>query len=237
MSPLETLIWDMDMEPQPARDLLGRFLFSGDDVYRPMRTLSGGEKNKMSLAKLTQLNPNLLVLDEPTNHLDMASREALANVLKQFSGTLILISHDRWLLSQVTDQTLDIRKSGPVVFPGSYPEYRRRLEAPGTTHSKSRQSGSGSHAVVVAEPPKVILSPRERSKEIQRLTKLVSDAEQLVGDIESEIKRMEVKLAAVGPTEDVYGLTLQYQAAKERLDGAIAVWEEQARNLEAMGKE
>ncbi|HTQ08789.1 MAG TPA: ABC-F family ATP-binding cassette domain-containing protein, partial [Fimbriimonadaceae bacterium] len=123
-SPLDFMVWECDMLPADARNLLGRFLFSGDDVYRPIRTLSGGEKNKLSLARLTHQQPNLLILDEPTNHLDMDSREALAGVLKEFRGTLILISHDRWLLSQVTDHTLDVRRAGPVQFNGSYPEYR-----------------------------------------------------------------------------------------------------------------
>ncbi|HWD39733.1 MAG TPA: ABC-F family ATP-binding cassette domain-containing protein, partial [Fimbriimonas sp.] len=120
LSPLDMMVYELDLKPAEARNLLARFLIMGDDVYRPIHTLSGGEKNKLSLARLTHLNPNLLILDEPTNHLDMDSREALAGVIREFSGTLILISHDRWLLSQVTDHTLDVRKAGVVNYPGSY---------------------------------------------------------------------------------------------------------------------
>ncbi|MGL1664109.1 hypothetical protein ACSTJP_00220, partial [Vibrio parahaemolyticus] len=76
-------------------------------------------KNKLSLARLTRANPNLLILDEPTNHLDMASRDALAEIIRDYKGTLLLVSHDRWLLSQVTDHTLDIRRKGVVSYPGS----------------------------------------------------------------------------------------------------------------------
>jgi ATP-binding cassette subfamily F protein 3 len=228
MSPLDTLVWDLDMEPQPARDLLGRFLFSGDDVYRPVKTLSGGEKNKLSLAKLTQLSPNLLILDEPTNHLDMASREALAKVLKDYKGTLVLVSHDRWLLSQITDNTLDIRKAGPVVFPGSYPDYRQ-WQARGSKQGDVPKKRGG-------EQPKPesasSMSPRELSKEIQRLEKLVAESEEDVAHYEAEIKSIEAKLANVSPSEDVYALTIAYRDAQESLAGAMAAWEEQTLKLE-----
>ncbi|MEZ0327828.1 MAG: ABC-F family ATP-binding cassette domain-containing protein [Fimbriimonas sp.] len=228
MSPLDALVWDLDMEPQPARDLLGRFLFSGDDVYRPVKTLSGGEKNKLSLAKLTHMSPNLLILDEPTNHLDMASREALAKVLRDYKGTLVLVSHDRWLLSQITDNTLDIRKTGPVVFPGSYPEYRQWM----ARGSKQGDVPRKKDLPKESKPP--TLSPRELSKEIQRLEKMVADAEADVAHYESQIKEIELKLSNVSPTEDVYALTLSYRDAQENLAGAMAVWEEQTLQLEQM---
>ena len=131
ISPLDMMVYELDLKPAEARNLLARFLITGDDVYRPIRTLSGGEKNKLSLARLTHLNPNLLVLDEPTNHLDMDSREALAGVINEFTGTLVLISHDRWLLEQVTDHTLDVRRSGVVQYPGSYNDYKNRTERKG----------------------------------------------------------------------------------------------------------
>ncbi|HSI72893.1 MAG TPA: ABC-F family ATP-binding cassette domain-containing protein [Fimbriimonas sp.] len=228
MSPLDTLVWDMDMEPQPARDLLGRFLFSGDDVYRPVKTLSGGEKNKLSLAKLTQLSPNLLILDEPTNHLDMASREALAEVLKQYAGTLILVSHDRWLLSQVTNHTLDIRRGGPIVFPGSYPEYRHwRARGSKPVDLPKKKDGP-------KEDAKPALSPRELSKEIERLERVVREAEDQVSQWEAEIKAIEKRLAHVTPTEDVLALTHAYRDAQESLAGALAGWEEQTVKLEEL---
>jgi ATP-binding cassette subfamily F protein 3 len=227
MSPLDTLVWDLDMEPQPARDLLGRFLFSGDDVYRPIKTLSGGEKNKLSLAKLTQLGPNLLILDEPTNHLDMASREALAGVLADYKGTMILVSHDRWLLSQITDHTLDIRKAGPVVFPGSYPEFRI-WQARGSKPFAEKRSK------VAVPDPEPTMSPRELSKELERMERLVSESEERVTKLEEGIKSIEQKLSTVSPTEDVYALTLDYRDLQEELQGAMAAWEEQTVRVEEL---
>ncbi len=139
MSPIDFLVYDADMLPAEARNLLARFLITGDDVYRPIRTLSGGEKNKLSLARLTRLNPNLLILDEPTNHLDMASRDALAEVLGEYKGALVLVSHDRYLLARVTDHTLDVRRSGPLTYSGSYADYRaRQNSAPKLRRSRCR---------------------------------------------------------------------------------------------------
>lgn len=226
-SPLDTMVYDLDMKPPEARDLLARFLIQGDDVYRPIRTLSGGERNKLSLAKLTQLNPNLLVLDEPTNHLDMASREALAEVLRDYKGSLVLVSHDRWLLGETTDHILDVRSSGPVQFPGGYTDYRSRRDAvtaqPVATKAK-----------VQAEAPKApTLSPRELSKEISRLQKLVAQIEDEIAAHEDEMKALEERLANLPPTADVFALTREHAALQESLDGSMAAWEEAGSELES----
>ncbi len=231
MSPLDYMVWEARMDAGPARDLLGRFLFTGDDVFRPIRSLSGGEKNKLSLAYLTQQNPNLLVLDEPTNHLDIDSREALAEVLKEYRGTLILISHDRWLLSQVTERTLDIRRTGPVIYPGSYPEYRAWLAAPGKTADKARK---GRATATNSEGEEQRLSPREISKEIVRVQKLVDELEELVAQDEFALKRCEETLAHLPTDADVLALTMEHSQLGETLAGRLAAWEEQSLKLESL---
>lgn len=230
-SPLDTLVYDLDMKPPEARNLLARFLISGDDVYRPIRTMSGGEKNKLSLAKLTELNPNLLVLDEPTNHLDMDSREALAEVIAQYKGTLILVSHDRWLLSRVTDHTLDIRHSGPIIFQGSYTEYRSR-SIPGAEPIKPAEATKKNESS--EQPQEPALSPRELSKEISRMEKVVVEVEQQIADQEAELKELEDRLANLPPTADVYALSVAHQELQEMLEGSLAAWEEQSTRLEKL---
>jgi ATP-binding cassette subfamily F protein 3 len=219
------MVYECDMLPADARNLLGRYLFSGDDVYRPIKTFSGGEKNKLALARLTRLNPNLLILDEPTNHLDMASREALAEILNDYEGTLILISHDRWLLGQGTDHILDVRKSGCKQYPGSYDEYRegKKPEAPAKQTAPSQK---------LSEAPE--LSPRELSKEITRLEKVVAELESDIGDQEREIKAIEEQLASVDPKADIIGLTHEHTAAQERLAGIMSAWEENTLKLEEL---
>lgn len=226
ISPIETLIWDFDLLPADARNLLGRFLLSGDDVYRPIKTLSGGEKNKLVLASLTTLNPNLLILDEPTNHLDAASREALAEVLNDFKGTLILISHDRWLLDHVTNHTLDMRKSGAVTYAGSYGRYRQRLTLPAPALPSAQ--------VKQAAVESVGLTPRELSKEITRVNRLVADLEEEVQLAEQELADLEMTLANLPPTADVLELTQTYAGLKEQISGLLSTWEEQSLKLERL---
>ena len=215
MSPLDVLCYEDGLAPPEARTLLGRFLITGDDVYRPVRTLSGGEKNKLSLARLTNLNPNLLVLDEPTNHLDMASREALADVLKEYSGTLILISHDRWLLSQVTDNTLDVRRNEVIQYPGSYAEYRSRKTSGPVARTETVKA--------VEEAPK--LSPRELSKAIQKLKKDVENQENVISGLEADLADLEKRLAEVGPDDDLLALTTQHATINQSIADAMAHWE------------
>jgi ATP-binding cassette subfamily F protein 3 len=233
-SPLVTLVYDDDLKPAEARNLLARFLLTGDDVYRPVKTLSGGEKNKLSLARLTNLNPNLLVLDEPTNHLDMASREALADVLREYKGTLLLVSHDRWLLSQIADHVLDVRKAGPITYEGGFDDYRRGKKVAPVAPTKKADPGIPKLLDGKTKPPEPELSPRELSKEIERVQKLVNRLEEDVANLEDDIKEIEQKLANLPPTADVFALSREYQVTKEELEGAMSTWEEQAANLERL---
>jgi ATP-binding cassette, subfamily F, member 3 len=222
-TPLDVLVYGCGMDPGPARDLLARFLIVGDDVFRPVRTLSGGEKNKLVLASLTQLHPNLLVLDEPTNHLDMDSREALAEVLAEFDGTLVLVSHDRWLLSHVTDRILDVRRTGVVQFPGGYDDYRAGRSAPVQPPPKAAK----------AEPAASGPTPRELSKEIARLERLVSELEAEAGREEALLKEIEARLENPAG-EDVMSLSLRHTAQRERVESSFSAWAETVDRLEEL---
>jgi ATPase subunit of ABC transporter with duplicated ATPase domains len=120
------------------RNLAGAFQFSGEDVDKKIRALSGGEKSRLAIARMLHNPPNLLVLDEPTNHLDLATKEMLVDALKDFEGTMIFVSHDRMFLRGLGSRVLELGgESGtdrnPTVYPGSYVEYVQKLghEAPG----------------------------------------------------------------------------------------------------------
>lgn len=118
---------ELGLDNQEARDLLGRFLFSGDDVNKKVGSLSGGEKNRVALARLVISEANLLVLDEPTNHLDVASKEALESALDDFSGTIVCASHDRFFIDRVASHLWVFQDDRIRVFKGTYSQYQRAL--------------------------------------------------------------------------------------------------------------
>ncbi len=123
---LDEILGDRPMTPQQIRTYLGRFLFSGDDVFRPIAVLSGGERQRLSLAKLLLSPPNLLLLDEPTNHLDIPSREALEAALREFPGTMIIATHDRYLLDRLATRIFTMEDQTVADFRGTYHEHRTR---------------------------------------------------------------------------------------------------------------
>lgn len=225
MSPLDVLVWEHDMQPPEARNLLGRFLFSGDDVFRPIKSFSGGEKNKLSLARLTQRKPNLLILDEPTNHLDMASRGALVGVLKEYQGTLVTVSHDRWFLAQLVNEILDIKKSGPVQFSGTLAEYRAK------SHPVAVQKTT---APAKAAAPVSQLSPREMSKEIDRLRREVTRCEEDVFNKENALRALETALANPKPSDNIAQMSREHHDLQTAIEAAYALWEKTNEDLEAL---
>jgi ATP-binding cassette subfamily F protein 3 len=221
-TPLEILNYECGMEYPQARTLLGRFLLSGEQVFQPVGTLSGGEKNKLSLAKITAKNPNTLILDEPTNHLDMDSREALAKVIREFDGTLILVSHDRYLLENVTDRTLDVRQNRVVQYPGSYAEYRASQRPQVVTGEKPQTKQTTN------------LSPREVSKEIGRLEKLIENIETTISQAEIALQSQEVRLANLSPDADFTAETTKHAEISHQLKAALENWETQTHRLESL---
>ncbi len=230
MTPLLTIHYDCGLDLEQARNLLGRVLIEGDEVFQTNRSLSGGERNKLALARLIALQPNLLILDEPTNHLDMASRDALSAVLKEFRGTLILISHDRWLLSETTDHTLDLRRGGARIYPGNYADYRQTLESP-IVATKALQ------ATPNPAPPAPELSPftpRELSKEIQRLSRDVVERERAVSRVEMELERLEGVMSKPPPNADHYAMSLKYGELKDEHENALKAWIDAAARLDQL---
>lgn len=168
-----------------VRDMLGSFLFRGDDVFKPLNVLSGGEKSRIALLQLLLSPNNLLILDEPTNHLDMHSKDVLMNALKDFGGTVIFVSHDRGFIEGLATRVLELKPGQHREFPGDYKYYMERMEA----EALGQVEAPGAKEKPVPEPVK---SEGKRSWEEQkRLDAERRKAERAVAKIEEEISKTE----------------------------------------------
>jgi ATPase subunit of ABC transporter with duplicated ATPase domains len=145
----ERTVWEtlQDAFPRASvgslRTLAGCFGFSGDEIEKRCRVLSGGEKARLVLATILYANPNFLVLDEPTNHLDAGTKEMLVRALASFDGTMLFVSHDRRFLAALSNRVLELGPEGPIPYGGGYSEYVARTgrEGPGLRHLGTRAAG------------------------------------------------------------------------------------------------
>ncbi|GIS63765.1 MAG: hypothetical protein CM1200mP3_00130 [Chloroflexota bacterium] len=135
---MEALLEKKNVSIGEARNFLARFLFKGDEIFKPSRFLSGGERGRLALARLLITEPNVLILDEPTTHLDIPSRESLESMLEGYDGTIIFVSHDRQLISMLADNLLVIDQGKLHQFQGSYPEWveEQKKDTPKVRKSK-----------------------------------------------------------------------------------------------------
>ena len=170
------------LKPGPARALLGRFLFSGEEAEKPLEVLSGGERRRLSLAILVSGGANVLILDEPTNHLDLESREALEQALSQFEGALLLVSHDRALLDAVGSRTVAIEEGSLRSYVGGWPEYVRVREERAAAPKRPARPKP-------ARPPRTRRPPHVRpdSKRAAELERQIEAAEEALARLEDEL--------------------------------------------------
>jgi len=220
---LEEILAAQAMPISAARKLLGRFMFSNEDVFRPIATLSGGERGRAALAKLTLQGANLLLLDEPTNHLDMDSQEILQAVLAAFTGTILLVSHDRYLIDALATQVWDMAAGGLTVFEGTYQEFvrarKRRLE--GQQANDKAAAAKGKKAAHYAEK-KQGLNPFEVEKKVAQL-------EANIDELESSLRRIEGQLEAAslaGDAAEVGRLGAAYAQTEAELEANLRAWGE-----------
>ena len=178
------------LKPGPARALLGRFLFSGEDAEKPLDGLSGGERRRLSLAILVQSGANLLILDEPTNHLDLESREALEEALSNFPGSLLLVSHDRALLDAVGSRTVELEGQRLHSYVGGWPEYVRvraeRAAKPAQKSNGAKPIPDGK-AKPAGKPRATNGAARPAPKGARKLEEQIAAAETALAAVEDEL--------------------------------------------------
>jgi ATP-binding cassette subfamily F protein 3 len=233
----------LDAIPE-IRNILGAFLFSGDEVEKKVRLLSGGEKSRLGLARMMLRPSNLLLLDEPTNHLDINSREALLNALEEFPGTVIIVSHDRFFLDTLANKILAIDNGVGRVYVGNYSEYlwsRRGQESDdGAVEAATTNSLNINEGDKKQRQRDLNKLQRQLSNKLQRHKREIEELEGKISEHEGEIERVEGLLShppgdwGVERLADLGGRHLELQG---ELEGLIAHWEALCEENEATEQE
>ena len=212
-----------NIPPEEERTYLGRFLFHGDDVFKDMSALSGGERTRLAIARLMATAPSFLVLDEPTTHLDIPSREALESALEEYDGTLLFVSHDRHLISLLARQLVIVEDGAATLFPGVFDEWAR---AAGLTPQRSkprRDRDEPRRRRGVGTPRK---RPRGAPKRAAK-SEPEPDHEQAIATLEERVKRVEGELQAATERRDVSDIARlgkEYDNARTALERAWDEW-------------
>ena len=203
-----------------ARGFLGRFLFSGDDVFKPIAALSGGERARVALAKLTLQGANLLLLDEPTNHLDIASQEALQAVLERFGGTILFVTHDRWLIDALATQLWLVERDVLRVFKGGYAAY---LEARAAETAAVKEARPAPVHEQAADPDTERATSRERARRARVILALEADIDAL----ERQMCTLRERISQASQEqnlEQVRLLSVEYGQAEAELQQRLDAW-------------
>ena len=217
------------------RDILGAFMFGGEASDKKVRVLSGGERSRLAMIRLLLEPVNLLILDEPTNHLDMRSKDVLKNALKDFDGTIIVVSHDREFLDGLVEKVYEFGNKRVVEHLGGIYDFleRKKLE---NLQELERTAPAASATPVEAQPTQNKLSyeaRKERSKALKKLEKAVAEAEQKVADLEKAVADLESRLATPEGAADA-SLYTQYSDLKQQLSDTMDLWTEKTMELEEM---
>jgi ATP-binding cassette subfamily F protein 3 len=234
------------------RNLLGAFLFSGDDIHKPISVLSGGEKSRLALIKILLQDSNCLILDEPTNHLDVKTKEIFQNALQHYSGTIVLVSHDRYFLDQLVQRVFEIRDGGLFEYTGNYSYFVQKREQEIAAAAAPENAPAADPAQAIAEPAAgkgVFKSKEQRRQEAEarnRRGKLKTELKRELPVIELEIavlERLKTKnqLLLCDPevlrdSKRIKPLMLELSKANPRLVELYRRWEELTRELENIDK-
>src|SRR5712692_5002860 len=229
------------LSEEGARSFLGRFLFTGDDVFKPIGALSGGERSRVALALLTLQGSNFLVLDEPTNHLDLQSRQFLEEVLGEFEGTLLFVSHDRYFIDSLATKLWVIDDGVLIPYMGNYTDYRTRkrpivLDVPARTSDNGKPTLSPATKRIERSPGASearVISKKSAKPKVPRAPKAstIEDVEREIEKDEARMKMVEEALAQAALKADAAKLTqlsTEYDQAKQASDELLAEWEQLA---------
>jgi len=230
-SVLDELWNDFKLTPEvEVRNRLGAFLFSGDDVKKTVGMLSGGERARLLLAKLSMENNNFLILDEPTNHLDIDSKEVLENALIDFDGTLLFVSHDRYFINRVATQVLELSEEGSTLYLGDYDYYlekKAELEA---------LAAAQAEAVPVSSTEEVTSNDyhlqKQNQKELRKITRRIEQLEAEIEELDQKIQDITETMHSTNDAADLVQLQSELDQLTVRQEAVMEEWAELSEQVE-----
>ena len=223
---LEEILSASGMLPHQGREYLGKYLFSGDDAFKLVYMLSGGERGRLALAKLALQDTNLLLLDEPTNHLDITSQEVLQSVLDSYQGTILLVSHDRYLIDALATQIweIDPDESKMIAFNGTYSqmkeERKREEERLAAGHEIEKTDTRSANVDIRRAKSKETREERRRVAQVQELENSIAELEAKLSNLSSQLESPFVK------PEEVRKIGTEYERVQREMDEKLNKWEE-----------
>lgn len=228
LTPSNTVLYELwnDFKLTPEveiRNRLGAFLFSGDDVKKSVGMLSGGEKARLLLAKLSMENNNFLILDEPTNHLDIDSKEVLENALIDFDGTLLFVSHDRYFINRVATHVLELSENGSTLYLGDYDYY---VEKKATAEMSQTEEASTSNQAKEASPVNDYQAQKESQKEVRKLMRQIESLEAEIEELESQSQAISEQMLETNDADKLMELQAELDKISHRQEEAMLEWEE-----------
>ena len=221
---LDELWNDFKLTPEvEIRNRLGAFLFSGDDVKKSVGMLSGGEKARLLLAKLSMENNNFLILDEPTNHLDIDSKEVLENALIDFDGTLLFVSHDRYFINRVATHVLELSENGSTLYLGDYDYY---VDKKAEMEVSQIEEASTNNQVKESSPVNDYQAQKESQKEVRKLMRQIESLEAEIEELESQSQAVSEQMLETNDADKLMELQAELDKISHRQEEAMLEWEE-----------
>ena len=221
---LDELWNDFKLTPEvEIRNRLGAFLFSGDDVKKSVGMLSGGEKARLLLAKLSMENNNFLILDEPTNHLDIDSKEVLENALIDFDGTLLFVSHDRYFINRVATHVLELSENGSTLYLGDYDYY---VDKKAEMEINQMEEASTSNQAKESSPVNDYQAQKESQKEVRKLMRQIENLEAEIEELESQSQAISEQMLETNDADKLMELQAELDKISNRQEEAMLEWEE-----------
>ena len=221
---LDELWNDFKLTPEvEIRNRLGAFLFSGDDVKKSVGMLSGGEKARLLLAKLSMENNNFLILDEPTNHLDIDSKEVLENALIDFDGTLLFVSHDRYFINRVATHVLELSENGSTLYLGDYDYY---VDKKAEVEITQAEEASTINQAKEVSPVNDYQAQKESQKEARKLMRQIENLETEIEELESQSQAISEQMLETNDADELMELQTELDKISHRQEEAMLEWEE-----------